>query len=179
MFPFTIIAAVDDKFGIGKDGKLPWHLSADLQHFNRITTNGRDRGLVNIVVMGRKTWDSLPDKYKPLPNRVNWVISGNTKLVLPNGVRRFGTLNEALEEAEKNHDSSVTKVFIIGGELVFHSALQLPGCQKIYLTHIQQDFSCDTFFPDPNPNFEISAKSEIQKDQNLTFCFAEYIPKSV
>ena len=82
MKPFSIVVAIDSQHGIGKNNDLPWHLPADLKHFKFITTNSAV-GKRNVVVMGRKTWDSIPEKFRPLPNRTNVVLSKSAD------VRRF------------------------------------------------------------------------------------------
>jgi len=178
MIAFQIIAAVDQELGIGKGGKLPWHLPSDLKHFNRITTSGAGTNRYNIMIMGRRTWDSLPTRYKPLPDRINWVISRNAHLFLPAEVSRFATFNEALEAAPKHYDPSRLNCYVIGGAQIYHTALQHPQCQKLYITHLLKVFGCDTFFPDALSRFKMTAKSDIYQENNVSFFFAEYIPAS-
>ena len=75
---FHLVLAVSlPEFGIGANGKLPWHLPEDMKHFKQITSNTIDSSKRNAVIMGRKTWDSIPSKFKPLQNRLNVVLTRN------------------------------------------------------------------------------------------------------
>ena len=95
MRSFAIVVALDDKQGIGKANALPWRLARDMQRFKDVTIPA-PAGRQNAVVMGRKTWDSLPPKYRPLPGRLNVVLTSNPDLALPSGVLRAGSLDHAL-----------------------------------------------------------------------------------
>ena len=80
--PLHIIAAIDKNNGLGINNTIPWHLSADLKYFKKITTEVTAANKQNAVIMGRKTWDSIPDKYKPLPERLNIVLTRNQNIQL-------------------------------------------------------------------------------------------------
>src|SRR5689334_4792565 len=95
---FSIIVAVDEQFGIGRNKLLPWNIPGDMKHFKEITTRSSE-GKQNFVIMGRKTWDSIPEKFRPLPGRVNCVLSRDLQMVLPAGVLRKTGLQEALHYA--------------------------------------------------------------------------------
>lgn len=123
------IVAVDDKWGIGKENKLPWpHLSEDLKRFKTLTDGA-------MIVMGRNTWESLPKR--PLPNRENIVISssftddfvvtGDAKLIITN-----------LKQRTDND------IWIIGGEQIYKQLL--PYCDSVYVTRVHGDFDCDAHF---------------------------------
>lgn len=127
----NIICALDEKSGIGKNNKLPWHLSEDLKRFKQITSG-------HTVIMGRKTFESIG---KPLPNRFNIVISSRLQN-LDGEIKDLifvSSLDEALEKAKG-------EVFIIGGGQVYADAI--TKADKLYLTKVSGDFNCDTFFPD-------------------------------
>lgn len=147
--PVYLIAAVDDKGGIGKNGKLPWNLKPDLAFFQRITTKTDSITRENMVIMGHKTWDSLPEASRPLAGRRNVVLSRSSALTIK-GAYVFRQPKEALEAA----DEMIESIFIIGGGKVFAEAIKARNLKGIYLTRIKGDFKCDTFFPKIPKNFK-------------------------
>lgn len=128
----AIIAAMTDARVIGKDNALPWRLSADLQRFKRLTSG-------NAVIMGRKTWESLPKK--PLPDRANIVLSRSPGFEAP-GATVCTTLKQAVGELAP----SFPLAFIIGGSSLFAEAL--PMAELLHLTLIHHDFDGDVYFPE-------------------------------
>ncbi len=134
-----MIVAMDLDHGIGKNGTLPWQFKADLAYFKRVTTAPLVPGKTNGIVMGRKTWESLPKK--PLPNRVHVVLTrSDLKL---DGAKVFSSLDSVLKEIS----SEVGALFVIGGGQVFKKAIHHPHCQRILVTQIGGYFDCDVFFP--------------------------------
>lgn len=133
----SMIAALDAENGIGKNNDLMWNLPADMQFFKE-TTKG------HIVIMGRKNYDSIPEKYRPLPGRINVVLSHQTDFEAP-GCLTFTSLNACLESLELQHEQ---KAFIIGGAQIYQLALDSNLVKEIYLTHIEKVYHADTFFPD-------------------------------
>ncbi len=171
---FSIVVAVDKNFGIGKDGRLPWHLPSELRHFKDVTI--ASPGIENAVIMGRKTWESLPEKFRPLPGRCNIVISGRNDLGFPPGVIQAATFQEALAAAEMMQaDSRIGEVFVIGGAQVFGEAIQSRFCRKIFMTHILKDFHCDVFFPAPMENYRQIHASVPVVENGVSYFFAEYL----
>ena len=138
-----IIVAVDEKNGIGKGGKLPWKLKKDMQFFKDTTSETFESEAKNMVVMGRKTWESIDPKYRPLEGRKNVVLSQNQSYKA-DGAEVCYSLGGALKKAEL--DEKIENVFIIGGGKIFE--LALPIANGIYLTRIEKTFDCDTFFPE-------------------------------
>ena len=173
--PFNIIVAMDDKFGIGRDGKLPWHLPADMKHFKDITTHVDSPGKQNVVLMGRKTWDSLPEKFRPLPQRINVVLSRWKNLVLPSGVwqiKQFAEIDELLRTQLRG---LTKKVFVIGGAEVFRIATQTLSNYRLYITHIAGDFECDTFFPGEKlSQYQKISQTPTMVENSIEYFFAEY-----
>lgn len=171
---FSLVVAVDQGFGIGKNNTMPWHLPLDLKHFSNITTMVQDSKKTNAVIMGRKTWDSLPEKHRPLKNRVNVVLSRG-ELNLPEGVLLFHSLEEALKSLEENYqqNSQIENVFVIGGANIFEQAIKHHDCQTVYLTQIDQTFNCDTFFPKESlqKNFSLKSTSEVSEENGIKFSF--------
>ncbi len=142
---FDMVVAADLADGIGAGGKLPWHLPADLAHLKRLTSDTEVPGTRNAVLMGRVTWDTIPDRWRPLPRRLNVVVSRQINLVVPDGVLRAASLNQALELARAPVD--VERLFVLGGAEIYRQAIALPGCRRIYLTRVLGRFACDAFFP--------------------------------
>ncbi len=131
----SLIAAIAKNRVIGLANRIPWSLPEDLQHFKRITMD-------NIVVMGRKTFESIG---KPLPGRTNIVFS--RKEVSPE-VFRVSDIDEfflLIDRESAEGEWSDKEIFIIGGETLFE--LFLPYAQKLYLTRINENFAGDTYFP--------------------------------
>lgn len=177
MFNFSIVVAIDSKNGIGKNGQLPWRLPADLKHFKEITTSTKSPEKKNVVIMGRVTWESLPVQYKPLPNRINVILSRNNSLNLPNGVLRAESLDEVQGILNKNI-INYENIFIIGGGQIFQESLKSPYCNKLYITHIKDDYHCDTYFPSFIDHFIQTSANKTSLENGIEFYFAEYEPKS-
>ncbi|MCR4338144.1 MAG: dihydrofolate reductase [Candidatus Omnitrophica bacterium] len=177
MIPFSLIVAVDQKFGIGKDGLLPWSLPGELKHFKNITTTTKDPQKKNVVIMGRRTWESLPEKFRPLPQRINIVLSRQEKIEFPEGVRKFIQLEDALEYCEQNLQGRIENIFIIGGAQVFQQSMAYPACSQIHLTRIHQDFHCDTFFPQDFSHFRKISDSETMVEKGIPYSFEQHLRK--
>jgi len=150
-----VIVAMDKNRGIGKDGKLPWHLKKEMQYFKDTTSETMDFDKKNMVVMGRKTWESIDEKYRPLEGRLNCVITRN-KHYEAEGADVCYSLGEALRKAEQSDE--VDNVFIIGGAQMFE--LALPIANGAYITQINKEFDCDTFLEELPTNY-------IKKPENL------------
>jgi dihydrofolate reductase len=131
----SIIVAVSDNGVIGKDNDLIWHLPADLKHFKE-TTKG------HVVIMGRKNYESIPDRFRPLPGRTNIIISRNKKYDAKDCVL-VSSIGEAIDKAKAIGEK---EAFIIGGGEIYRQSLTLSD--KIYLTRVHADFDGDTFFDD-------------------------------
>merc|ERR1711982_42831 len=123
----------------GKDGALPWRLPGDMKFFKRVTT-AADEGRKNAVVMGRKTWDSIPEKFRPLPGRYNVVLtrSAADSDKYPDDVIVASSMESALERLRACAD--IGEVFAIGGESVYREILQHPGCKRLFITRVGKDF---------------------------------------
>ncbi|MBI5465897.1 MAG: dihydrofolate reductase [Candidatus Kerfeldbacteria bacterium] len=167
---FSIIAAQDRNRGIGKAGKLPWAFRGDMEHFKAITTREVAPGTRNAVIMGSTTWNSLPEKHRPLSDRLNVVLSF-TPLDLPPGVLSATSLEDAFSQLALQ---SVGEVFIIGGASVYAQAIKHPACRKLYLTEIDAVFDCDTFFPDLPAGFVKVSQAEPVTERGISYRYAEY-----
>ncbi|NDD66288.1 dihydrofolate reductase [bacterium] len=139
---FSIVVAVESgQSGIGLNNALPWHSRDDMRYFKHLTTAAPPHRQ-NAVIMGRRTWESLPNP--PLPHRVNVVVSTQSNLVLPDGVMRAQSLEHALGLATL---SSAYRTFVMGGEQLYQVALLHHRLQAIYLTRLLATMACDRFFP--------------------------------
>lgn len=169
---FSLIAAVDKQFGIGKNNALPWRLPSDLKHFSRVTTEIQNPGKLNAVIMGRKTWDSLPAKHRPLKDRLNVVLSREKSLALPSDVILASSLEEAMKTVSAREN--IENIFVIGGGKVYEQAIQHPDCAKIYLTQVDAIFDCDAFFPSRflQENFNLKESTAPQVENGLSFNFS-------
>lgn len=179
-FPhFYIIVAMDKKQGIGRNGALPWRLPLDLKHFREMTTHTQSKGKKNVVIMGRKTWESIPNRFRPLPDRVNFVLTRQKKYPLPKGVYAFSSLKTAFTELKKNKmRQNIEAIFCVGGGEVFRQAFMYSSfIQKLFVTHIQKDFDCDTHFPDFKQRFKKETQSKIFCKNSTHFYFAQYVRK--
>ncbi len=133
------MVAADLDWGIGKANGLPWpRLRGDLQHFKRVTCEGGR----NAIVMGRKTWQSAEVAGRPLPNRLNIVITRGT-LAVPDEVIVAASLDEALAVA-----AAAPNTFCVGGAEIFRQAFGHAELRWIYLTRVEARFGCDTMIPD-------------------------------
>jgi len=143
MKDFSIVVAMDETGGIGKDGQLPWRIPEDMKFFKQLTIGGGD----NVVVMGRKTWDSIPDKFRPLPGRRNIVLSRTPREIGidhdPEKVQAISDFGAAMEIASQRWQD----VFVIGGGEIYCQAIKLPQCKEIYITRVFGEFETDVRFP--------------------------------
>jgi len=177
----NIVVAACSNRGIGINGSLPWKLSGDMLFFKRITSETKDPAKQNAVVMGRKTWDSIPTRFRPLPNRINIVISSTLSSATDN-VHVARSFDEAINLLSHSEFSQqIEKAFVIGGGSVYKAAFESGLCQRIYLTEVLKDFNCDTFLPefdfdiykriqDPDINDEIQTDSS----SGIQFKFVVY-----
>jgi len=179
------IAAISSNRCIGKNDKLPWHISADLQHFKKMTTRdpqntASSSDMQGIVIMGRKTFESMDSK--PLPKRVCFVISTQMDYAEQQGlvghdhVHVVHNLDDALTHAASlAHGLHLDTIWVIGGERVFSEALMYTD--RIELTHVDTDIADgDAFYPELPARFNVAEESEQMHDEksDLSFKFTTY-----
>ncbi|MFC1663502.1 dihydrofolate reductase, partial [Patescibacteria group bacterium] len=157
-------------------GTLPWRLPADLQYFHDITSGQPPAGKINAVIMGRKTWESIPTNKRPLPNRINIVISGNKIYQVPEGVLLVESLQQALAAADIGKE--INELFVIGGGQVFAEAIAKPECVRLYITEVDTDVGADTFFPAIPKDYKLTESSKQISQGGYTFRFNVYERKS-
>jgi dihydrofolate reductase len=144
---------------IGKDGGLPWHLPADLAHFKRVT-------LGCPVIMGRRTWESIPERFRPLPGRLNVVVTRQQGWRSP-GATHASSLAEAIAVC---HDQP--RAWVIGGAGLFTEAL--PLADTIEVTEIDADFDGDVHAPALGAGWHEAARQPQQFDAGVPFAFVTY-----
>lgn len=158
----NIISAVCKKNGIGYRNTLPWHFSKDLKYFAYLTKHKPQQGEKNAIIMGRNTWNSLS---KPLPDRSNYIISNTLK-----GKHFYTSIDECISHCR---EKQYTNVWIIGGQQIYERAILRNDITQLYITKINKEYKCDTFFPDIPNKFQVIQR-EIEKEKNVTLFFYRY-----
>lgn len=172
----TIVVAVDDAFGIGFRGALPWpRLRPDLEHFRGITARATP-GKRNAVIMGRATWESVG--CRPLPGRVNIVLTSSPPLVSPSDVVFASDLARAIHSAQD--DDTIDQVFVIGGERVYADAAALPDQHRVLATRVRGTFPADRRFAlpldDPASYTRVAATVDrVDEATGLVYRFEELV----
>ncbi|XP_012285488.1 dihydrofolate reductase [Orussus abietinus] len=160
----NLIAAASENMGIGINGDLPWRLKSEMAFFTRMTTNTKDPNKKNVVLMGRRTWECIPKKYKPLRKRINMVLSTQT-LHLKDEAIPCKSISDALSKISKAPLKDVVEsIWVIGGSSVYRAAMESPNFHRLYLTKVLKHFDCDTFFPEIPNNFALTSDPEVPKD---------------
>uniref|UniRef100_A0A2K5HIB7 Dihydrofolate reductase n=1 Tax=Colobus angolensis palliatus TaxID=336983 RepID=A0A2K5HIB7_COLAP len=165
------IVAVSQNMGIGKNGDLPWPpLRNEFRYFQRMTTTSSVEGKQNLVIMGKKTWFSIPEKNRPLKGRINLVLSRELKEP-PEGAHFLArSLDDALKLTEQPElANKVDMIWIVGGSHL-----------KLFVTRIMQDFESDTFLPEIDlekykllPEYP-GVLSDVQEEKGIKYKFEVY-----
>ena len=171
----SIIVAIGKNRELGKENKLLWHIPEDFKRFKNLTSG-------HVVIMGRKTYESLPEKFRPLPSRTNIVITRNQAWT-PLGCTVYHSLEEAIEKeatfassfakasADKKASASRGEIFIIGGASIYKQGIKYAD--KLYLTLVEKEYpDADAFFPD-YPEFKKVVFVENHNSGNIKFKFIE------
>jgi dihydrofolate reductase len=135
-----LIVAIDVNGGIGKGGTLPWNLKEDMSFFKEMTSGG-------IVIMGRSCFESIPKKFRPLPNRLNVVLTRFSKAQYP-GCLVYNSIFDVLTD---DYLMSKGNIWVIGGAQIYESFINIVD--ELYVTHVKGNFDCDTFFPSISENW--------------------------
>ncbi|XP_045457647.1 dihydrofolate reductase [Melitaea cinxia] len=176
----NLIAAACENMGIGFNGTLPWRLKKEMAYFTEMTTKVKDPAKKNAVIMGRKTWDSIPNKYRPMSDRANIVLTSQVNALkenVPEEVIVVSSLDEAIEYIKGCPD--IESTWVIGGSYIYKAAIDHPNCDKIYLTEIKKSFNCDTFFPNiDKQKFQLieeeGVPTEKQTEGDISYYFRIY-----
>jgi dihydrofolate reductase len=160
----SLVAAVARGGVIGRGGAMPWHIPEDAQRFRTVTMG-------HPVVMGRKTWDSLPDRFRPLPGRRNVVVTRNPAWQA-DGAERAGSLDDALRLLR-----GASQVFVVGGAELYADAL--PLADELLLTEVDAAVDGDTVFPEwDRTAFEESSREEHVSETGIPFSFVTYVRRN-
>uniref|UniRef100_A0A1I7ZH95 dihydrofolate reductase n=1 Tax=Steinernema glaseri TaxID=37863 RepID=A0A1I7ZH95_9BILA len=145
----NLIVAMDVKNGIGRGNEIPWRLPKEMAHFSRLTKKTSDENKVNVVVMGRKCWDSIPAKFRPLPGRINVVLSRNMPPQKTENLIVSADFEEVMALLHTDeYRSRVDTIWNIGGREVYACGLRSPLVYKLVITRVQGDFDAEVHFPD-------------------------------
>lgn len=150
----SIIVAKSKNNVIGSNGSIPWDIPKDLKYFKELTEG-------NTVIMGRKTYESLPKDKKPLPNRINIVITRDINFTA-NGCMVVGSLEEAILKIDNRKDT-----FIIGGGEIYKQAINFVD--KIYITEINDEYEGDTYFPEISDKWNLVDVKESKECNFMTY----------
>jgi len=174
-----------DKMGIAMNGKIPWNIPKDRKMFRQTTCQVKDINKKNVVLMGRKTWKSLPKDNRPLKNRINIVLSRSLnskpfKKINGNEVHFLTSIQNAVRLCNKRRD--IESIFVIGGSSLFNTFVTKQLFQSIYITRLYTFFDCDTFIvnmekEDKHYDFDRSYSRYnrgIQKEQGISFLVTKY-----
>lgn len=153
----SVIAAIGKNRAIGKDNQLLWQIPGDLPRFKSLTVG-------HPVIMGRKTWESIPEKFRPLPGRTNIVITRDSSYTAPGAVLAQ-SFPEALSLARDAEGSE--EIFAIGGQQVYECAL--PFATNLYLTLVDDEKEGDAFFPSYEDQFSKETLREDQEGNGLKY----------
>lgn len=171
MNKFSIIVAVDSKNGIWKSWDLAWYIPSDLKFFKETTLKVKSEWSINAVIMWRNTWESIPERFKPLSWRLNIVLSSKKNLGLNDEVITCNSLEEALQI----QDLKIENYFVIGWWRLYSESINSQYLDKIYITEIYWDFVCDTFFPVIDITKFSKTKEWVWQEENwIKFRFCEY-----
>ena len=145
---------------IGKQGQMPWHIPEDLAHFKRTTLGAP-------VIMGRKTWDSLPERFRPLPGRLNVVVTRQVGWQAE-GAHMAHSLEQAIQAC-----SGTPEVWIMGGAQIYAQAL--PLAQRVVVTEIDAEFEGDAYAPTLDPSqWQAITRSTATSSSGYTIHFVDY-----
>lgn len=167
MKSLNMIVAYCKNRGIGNGNLIPWYIPNDFKYFKRKTSKINNSG----IIMGKNTWISLPKK--PLKNRENIILSKTlsySEIKRYKNIKIFSKKSELDEYLTEKSEPS----WIIGGEQIYKSYINDPNLNKIYVTYINNDYECDTFFPNIPPNFKMICEGEKKKFNDINYQYLIY-----
>lgn len=182
---FSCIVAVCENRGIGINGDLPWKLKQELKYFSRTTKKVEDVNKRNAVIMGRKTYFGVPESKRPLPDRLNIVLTRNaSSYSFPPDVLVCASLQEALVKLDStDYGKHIENIWVVGGNSVYKEAMESDRCHRVYLTEIKKQFECDAFFPEMPKTFVVVGNdpdipSDVQEENGIQYVYKIYENKN-
>merc|ERR1712226_1251333 len=183
----NIIVAACIGNGIGFQGRLPWFLPAEMRYFREVTQERREELINtcerNACVMGRKTWESIPARFKPLKNRWNLIVSSTlNQSDFPDHTEEqiiiVRSFQDALNKIAEN--GKIDTTWVIGGNQLYQEAMASEVIEHIYFTRIDAQFECDVFFPEIDESkFEVINESDVKEENDLKCKFYVYRKKTI
>lgn len=175
---FDVILAIDEKNWLWKNNSLAWHIPSELKYFKDITTKTIDLSKFNAVVMWKNTWLSLPEKSRPLPNRINCILDRDLKIDDYNNssIDDFVLYYKSFEHclADLKNKNNIENIFVIWWASVYNYVINNDNLDKIYITKVQWDYKCDVFFNWIPKNFILSSYSDEFEENNIKFIYEIY-----
>ncbi|KAI3372407.1 hypothetical protein L3Q82_022686 [Scortum barcoo] len=177
------IVAVCPDLGIGKNGDLPWHpvrLNNEFKHFRKMTSTPSVEGKQNVVIMGRKTWFSIPEKNRPLNNRINIVLSRERKVPITGAHHLAADFSSALRLVDVELADQADQVWVIGGSSLYKELMESQGTRRLFVTRILKQFESDTFLPEISPDkYRLlpefpGVPQELQEENGIQYRFEVY-----
>lgn len=165
-----MILACDEVGWIGKEGGIPWELPEDMDYFKCITSKTIDESKKNAVIMGRKTWESIPERFRPLSGRENYILSKSlSQDDIPDWVKVFADFESAHKEISLRND--IEEIFVAGGSTLYNDLLDHKYIDGVYITQISWDFHCDRHFRWINRSFYLESISEQKNHAGISYDF--------
>lgn len=175
---FKICFVISENRGIGKNNELPWRLKSELKQFATLTKSTSNPDKKNAVLMGRKTWESIPEKFRPLKDRINIVLTSNPSRIQDESVCVCPNFSTAMDLID-NMSEEIETCWVIGGSSVYAEALKSPQISSLYITNIHQNFDCDTFFPVISSDWKLTNNDpkvplDVQEENGIKFQYEVY-----
>lgn len=182
IYVISIVAALLPDFAIGCKGGLPWRLSKEMKYFRQVTSSTFDNSKQNVVIMGRKTWESIPPKFRPLPNRVNVVISRSFGSELSfdtldneKGYYKTNSLERSINQIKTKLGDKIERIYIIGGGEIYRQSLGISD--NLMITKLNLMKSSHLTTPDMDTFLDIKQINDTFKECNDEL--AQFLPADV
>jgi len=172
---YKLIVCLDNENGIGKNNDLPWYIKEDIKFFKEKTLEKKDSNKTNCVIMGRKTYESIPENYRPLKNRLNLVLSNTLKMENEiENLKIFSNYMELIRYINKNK-KNIENSYIIGGKTIYEKFLKEEIIDELYINRVKHNFNCDIKVDINLKNYILIDKKRINTEKNYELEFNHYI----